>query len=485
MGQGSQVAGVGSTDRDIGRIYQPYSQQSQDQRAQMGQILSQSQNRQAPTPYYGQNMTAAQLGSAAQVGTPQLGPGATMQAAQLGPAAQTSAAQAQFGGIDQGQAAARQQAQQGQLANMQMQAAQGGGPSLAEGQIGRAVGQSIAAQQAMAASGRGNAGTAQRIAAQQAGQIQAQGAAAAGQQRIQEQQAAQAQLGQTLATARGQNLDMATQGAQMGLQNQQYNAAARNAANLSNQQAQNQFALAQAGYGQEAAGANQNAANNFALQQAALGMQGQLANQGALNQFAMANQQATNAAMSQNQQLNQQTNLARLQAQMQQQQLNDEQVRAMMGGQVGALQNDFGMRRDLIGIQSGVNQYNAGANDRGNSSIGSMIGGAASIGLMALSDERAKTDVTTPSKARIGEFLSTIGAHEYRYKDPSLPGAGAGRYLSPMAQELEQSEIGRSMVEEGPDGFKRVNYGKGLGAILATAAHLNERLSKLEGKKAA
>lgn len=479
MGQGNQVAGI-----DVGRTLSPYTKESFAQRKQMQSILDASQNRAAPTPYYGQSMTAQQLGNAAQVGTPQLGPGATMQAAKLGPAAQTAAAQAQFGGIDQGAAAARQQAQQGQLANMQMLAAQGGGPSLAEGQIGRAVGQGIAAQNAMAASGRGNAGTAQRLAAQQAADIQAQGAAAAGQQRIQEQQAAQQALGQTLATARGQNLDLATQQAQMGLQNQQYNAAARNAANLANQQATNQFALAQAGYGQEAAGANQNAANQFALQQAALGMQGNLANQQALNQFALSNQQATNAAMSQNQQLNQQTNLARLQAEMQQRGLNNEQIRAMMSGQVGSLQNDFGMRAQLLGLQSGINQYNAGASDRGSAAIGNTIGSLAAGGLMLLSDEREKTDVTTPSKTKIGQFLATIKPHEYRYKDPSLEGAAEGRFVSPMAQELERSEIGKTMVEDGPDGRKRVNYARGLGAILATAAHLHERLAKIEKKVA-
>lgn len=50
-----------------------------------------------------------------------------------------------------------------------------------------------------------------------------------------------------------------------------------------------------------------------------------------------------------------------------------------------------------------------------------------------------------------------------------------------MAQELEKSAVGDSMVEDTPDG-KMVNYGKGFGAVLAAQAHLNERLNKLEKK---
>jgi hypothetical protein len=51
-----------------------------------------------------------------------------------------------------------------------------------------------------------------------------------------------------------------------------------------------------------------------------------------------------------------------------------------------------------------------------------------------------------------------------------------------MAQELEKSKIGKSMVYDTPNG-KMVDFGRGLGAMLAIQAQMNERLNKIEGGK--
>ena len=55
-----------------------------------------------------------------------------------------------------------------------------------------------------------------------------------------------------------------------------------------------------------------------------------------------------------------------------------------------------------------------------------------------------------------------------------------------MAQELEKSEVGTSMVVDTPQG-KMVDYGRGLGAMLSAEAMNHDRLKKLElavfGKK--
>jgi len=82
-------------------------------------------------------------------------------------------------------------------------------------------------------------------------------------------------------------------------------------------------------------------------------------------------------------------------------------------------------------------------------------------------------------------FLDALKAYSYNYKDShsDKPEAGRGRFLSVMAQDLENAgPVGKSMVEDTPEG-KMVNYGKGFGAILAAQAHLNERLSKVEKSK--
>lgn len=82
------------------------------------------------------------------------------------------------------------------------------------------------------------------------------------------------------------------------------------------------------------------------------------------------------------------------------------------------------------------------------------------------------------------DFLDKLKAYSYEYKNPNMPGAGEGTHVSVMAQDLEKAgPIGKSMIMENEDGVKMVDYGKGFGAILAAQAHLNERLSTIEGKK--
>jgi hypothetical protein len=99
----------------------------------------------------------------------------------------------------------------------------------------------------------------------------------------------------------------------------------------------------------------------------------------------------------------------------------------------------------------------------------------------AVSDEEQKKGV---KPASIRAFLGELGAHEYEYKNPGLPGAGPGRYVSPMAQELEKTAIGRSAVRDTPNG-KMVDYAKLDGAMLAGLADVHHRLETLEKRKKA
>jgi hypothetical protein len=97
-----------------------------------------------------------------------------------------------------------------------------------------------------------------------------------------------------------------------------------------------------------------------------------------------------------------------------------------------------------------------------------------------LSDEREKVDVTNPSPEHTQQFMDALHAHSYRYKDPEAAGAGAGTYVSPMAQEMEKSPLGQHFVFQGPDGHKMVDYAKMAGTQLAASAMLNERVNGLE-----
>jgi len=96
------------------------------------------------------------------------------------------------------------------------------------------------------------------------------------------------------------------------------------------------------------------------------------------------------------------------------------------------------------------------------------------------SDRNSKKNVEDASPQ---SFLDALKAYSYDYKDPSKPGAGEGRHLSVMAQDLEKAgPVGRSMVKNTPEG-KVVDYGKGFAAMLASQVYLNEKLKKSESKK--
>lgn len=113
---------------------------------------------------------------------------------------------------------------------------------------------------------------------------------------------------------------------------------------------------------------------------------------------------------------------------------------------------------------------------------GESAGGAG--GLMSMfSDENCKTHVGDGSDEVRG-FLDSVEPHSYEYKDEyqDNPLAGEGEFVSPMAQELEQTELGADMVQDTPDG-KVVDYGKGFGTLLAGVADINKRLSRIEGRK--
>jgi hypothetical protein len=108
----------------------------------------------------------------------------------------------------------------------------------------------------------------------------------------------------------------------------------------------------------------------------------------------------------------------------------------------------------------------------------------APLAMAAFSDETMKKDkhAENGSSNDLYHFLDAIQAYKYKYKNPDLPGAGHGEHYSVMAQDLEKTPVGESMVDETPQG-KMVDYGKGFGAMLASMAQMHDRVKALESKR--
>ncbi len=73
-------------------------------------------------------------------------------------------------------------------------------------------------------------------------------------------------------------------------------------------------------------------------------------------------------------------------------------------------------------------------------------------------------------------FLDSIQSYQYEYKNEEH---GTGKFISPMAQDLEKTPEGATLVVDTPDG-KMVDYSGALALILASLSDINKRLIALE-----
>lgn len=109
-------------------------------------------------------------------------------------------------------------------------------------------------------------------------------------------------------------------------------------------------------------------------------------------------------------------------------------------------------------------------------SLGQAGATAALTGLVA-SDRRAKTDIQGNPDAELEDLLSTVKPYTFKYKDQA---DGAGHYLGGMAQDMQKSDIGRSMVQEQPGGKLMVDQGRAGMAALSGLALVYQKLKKIE-----
>ena len=110
-----------------------------------------------------------------------------------------------------------------------------------------------------------------------------------------------------------------------------------------------------------------------------------------------------------------------------------------------------------------------------------ILGGIATIAAAWLmSDRRVKKNIK-PAKTKVQDFLDSLHAYSYEYKQPDSPGARHGEMLGVMAQDLEKTTLGKQFVRDTPAG-KLVDMGQGLAAILASQSYLNSRMKRLEAR---
>lgn len=97
------------------------------------------------------------------------------------------------------------------------------------------------------------------------------------------------------------------------------------------------------------------------------------------------------------------------------------------------------------------------------------------------SDERMKKDIKPLASQDVNDMLDNLVPSTYKYKNPDMPWTRPGPQAGVMAQDLEKSPMGASMVRDTPVG-KIVDTNAAIGALLAANADLHKRLKKIEGQ---
>jgi hypothetical protein len=115
------------------------------------------------------------------------------------------------------------------------------------------------------------------------------------------------------------------------------------------------------------------------------------------------------------------------------------------------------------------------ANAAGAQGFAGMAGGL--IG--AISDPDAKTNIGHEDPSAIDSVLAALQPSEFNYKDDEI---GEPRRHGIMTTDLKRSSIGRSLVRKTPGGYEGYDVAQGMGALMASAARLHQRMNAIEGR---
>lgn len=262
-------------------------------------------------------------------------------------------------------------------------------------------------------------------------------------------------------------------------QNNQFNAGQTNAVGLANMQTgaqQSQFNAGQV-----------NAGNQF--------------NAGQMNQVGMFNAGQGNALAQSNAGLSNQVNIQNAANQISQLQIDNQQKQALMNQYLQSIGISSTAEANAANVQAQKDATNTSFWGHVLDTGGKLLTGASTAG--AASDRNSKTDIqpllsderqkTAKEKLidhyakgsdpndEVSALLDNLTAYKYKYKDPEMPGAAKGQRYGIMAQDLEKSPMGASIVINDSSGVKKIDTAQAVGVILAAMARMNQKI-KAKGR---
>jgi len=131
------------------------------------------------------------------------------------------------------------------------------------------------------------------------------------------------------------------------------------------------------------------------------------------------------------------------------------------------------------GIRGQTQQLQTQANLNKQQGSKDLINNVAQAGMALFSDENMKKNV---KKADLQDLAEKIKAVKFEYKQPNGESYQDGTITGVMAQDLEKSKLGKSMVMENGKGQKMVDLKKAVPVTMAAVSEIMKRLNKLEKK---
>lgn len=139
-----------------------------------------------------------------------------------------------------------------------------------------------------------------------------------------------------------------------------------------------------------------------------------------------------------------------------------------------------GMEQLKAGIRGQTQQLQTQANLNKQEGQKDLINNAAQAATSIIfSDEKMKKNI---KKADLQDLAEKIKAVKFDYKQPNGESYQDGTVTGVMAQDLEKSKLGKSMVMENGKGQKMVDLKKAVPVTMAAVSEIMKRLNKLEKK---
>jgi hypothetical protein len=394
----------------------------------------------------------------------------------------------------------------------------------------------------------GNLGLAMSEANENMARIQGEGALDAAMLRAKEQQDAQGRIIQALEGTRAQDIGLATEGAKLAQGANLTEAELKSRTGLANLDVRSKTALTQAeleqearqadaerkvkenlteaGLGVDVAKSNQAADLSAKTTTAEIGSKEELARVELAAKVAMDNAARELAVLLEQAKLNQERGIRNAELEQQiaiaqanldssTQQFNAAQSNSMAAtqGQITSgesktdvdsviktqdrdLERELGLTgldlqagRDTVAADSLIISADQADKARQAGFTGSILTALGGLGAAVISDERKKKNITRILEGKNGddellEAFDKIRPVEFEYKNPKEPGANAGRQVGVLAQDLERSKAGKTVVTE-ENGTKMIELGPAVALALAGIAKIRAEMQAQKQQKGA